>query len=398
MLTIQAMGEGFPDPYLIPITVHYGAGTDSNFDVYLAGHCQAIFSDLNFTDIFDNPLDAWLYDWSVADFCTYYVEIAHLEDNAVLYLYYGNVDDLTLEDTTDAFDYILEDLNVIIPMNEGSGALPHNYGLSSFGSSYYDHVTIGNPYEGYWVDDASPYHEPAYHFNETSHNNYAYFVDGTGSYFDFDANYSAFCWANVSTGYSHTAEFYYKNNCYQLEIVSPNDWLQTFIVDSGFTAYGAGYYSGDTDPDEWHHLGGAWNDTTQYLDIWRNGSVIVHANKPLASGIFVNQNNLYFGYLLEGFACWIIMSPNCLSTTDVSWLYDTDYYPQYSPLDEYAGFLGFRKYQYPEPSVGSWGSEETQEEEPEYATRGEILATAFVASLILIPLVILSLAVMRRRR
>lgn len=387
-----------PEYYLIPITVHYGAGTDSNFDVYLDGNCRASCADVYFTNTDDDHLESWVFNWTTSVFATYFVPVTNLNmANQTIRMYYGNNDDNIYETYTGIFNYSLTNLNVIVPFNDGNTGYPENYGVSAAQDL---EATIQYYSEGFWVDDVSPYHESAYWFNETSTNNYAYLLDVTDGYFDFDESYSGFAWVNMTSGYSNTAELFIKSGCYQFEMVSPNDWLQTFIVQGG-TPYGTGYYGTDTDPDLWHLLGAGWDNDSQTLNIWRNASNIVSSGKA-ATGIDTADNNLLIGYRADGIVCWLIMNDTILSTTAQGWLHDTSYYPQYSDLLNNRGDLYFRPYVYPEPSLGVWGSEEaapTPTPSPvEYATRGEFLAAAVVASLIFIPILLLIVAGVRKKR
>lgn len=87
----SADGE-FTD-YTIPITVHYGSGTDSGSNVYLAGKCKTDFSDVRFTTedgatLLEHFLD-YKTDSSVAYF---WVKIPYLPQSGSKFFYiaYGN--------------------------------------------------------------------------------------------------------------------------------------------------------------------------------------------------------------------------------------------------------------------------------------------------------------------
>jgi hypothetical protein len=79
--------------YPIRITVHYGSGTDSGEDVYLNGKCRTDFGDIRFT-LSDGVslLDYWMESKVDGDYAVFWVQITgDLSTNPVtIYIYYGN--------------------------------------------------------------------------------------------------------------------------------------------------------------------------------------------------------------------------------------------------------------------------------------------------------------------
>ncbi len=93
--------------YQVKIVVHSGSGTDSGEDVYLNGHAQNWPDDLRFTDNDGaTELDYWLesYDASTA---TFWVEVRDDLSTAdrTIYMYYGNSGATTTSDGSATFDF-----------------------------------------------------------------------------------------------------------------------------------------------------------------------------------------------------------------------------------------------------------------------------------------------------
>jgi len=62
--------------YQVKITVHYGSGTDSGADVYLGGKCKTDFGDIRFTRSDKITLiDYWMEDKVDGDYATFWVEV-----------------------------------------------------------------------------------------------------------------------------------------------------------------------------------------------------------------------------------------------------------------------------------------------------------------------------------
>jgi len=79
--------------YQVKITAHYGSGTDSDGDVYLNSHCRTDFGDVRFTKSDGvTLLDYWMESKVDGDYAIFWVEIADdLSSNPVtIYVYYGN--------------------------------------------------------------------------------------------------------------------------------------------------------------------------------------------------------------------------------------------------------------------------------------------------------------------
>jgi hypothetical protein len=79
--------------YQVRIVAHYGSGTDSGEDVYLNGKCRTDFGDIRFTRSDGvSLLDYWMESKVDGDYAVFWVEVADdLSTNPVtIYVYYGN--------------------------------------------------------------------------------------------------------------------------------------------------------------------------------------------------------------------------------------------------------------------------------------------------------------------
>ena len=94
--------------YQIKVTAHYGSGTDSGGDVYLNSHCRTDFGDVRFTDDDGTTLlDYWMESKTNSDNAVFWVEVA--DDlstvNATIYIYYGKSDATTTSNGETTFPF-----------------------------------------------------------------------------------------------------------------------------------------------------------------------------------------------------------------------------------------------------------------------------------------------------
>jgi len=92
--------------YQKQITVHYGSGTDSDDDVYLNSHCRTDFGDVRFTDDDGSTLlDCWMESKVDSDNAVFWVEVADdlSSSNATIYVYYGKSDATTTSNFANTF-------------------------------------------------------------------------------------------------------------------------------------------------------------------------------------------------------------------------------------------------------------------------------------------------------
>jgi len=95
-VVVHAAGAG--TLYQVKLTVHYGAGSDSGGDVYLNSHSRTDFGDVRFTGSDKTSLlDYWIETKVDGDYATFWVEVA--EDlstvDRTIYIYYGKSDATT---------------------------------------------------------------------------------------------------------------------------------------------------------------------------------------------------------------------------------------------------------------------------------------------------------------
>jgi hypothetical protein len=93
--------------------VHYGSGTDSGADVYLNGHCRTDFGDIRFTRSDGTTLlDYWMETKVDSDYAIFWVEVADdlSSSNATIYIYYGKSDATTTSNGNDTFIFF-DDFN-----------------------------------------------------------------------------------------------------------------------------------------------------------------------------------------------------------------------------------------------------------------------------------------------
>jgi len=92
--------------YQVRIKAHYGSGTDSGEDVYLNGKCRTDFGDVRFTKSDGTTLlDYWMESKTDSDNAVFWVEVADdLSTNAVtIYIYYGKSDATTISNGFNTF-------------------------------------------------------------------------------------------------------------------------------------------------------------------------------------------------------------------------------------------------------------------------------------------------------
>ncbi|MEM3577582.1 MAG: DUF2341 domain-containing protein [Candidatus Bathyarchaeia archaeon] len=92
--------------YQVRIVAHYGSGTDSGADVYLNSHCRTDFGDVRFTDDDGTTLlDYWMETKVDSDYAIFWVEVADdlSSANATIYVYYGKSDATTTSNGDNTF-------------------------------------------------------------------------------------------------------------------------------------------------------------------------------------------------------------------------------------------------------------------------------------------------------
>jgi len=151
-LAINGTTAGAQTDYEMEVIVHYGSGTDSGKDVYCSSNCNSDFSDVRFSASDETTeLDYWLKSYTASSVATFWVEVGSIPaspSSTSIYLYYGNSGASTTsngENTFDFFDDFSGDLSkwTIDAANTdavsiSSGALRHNPDSSQSRNSYSD--------------------------------------------------------------------------------------------------------------------------------------------------------------------------------------------------------------------------------------------------------------------
>jgi hypothetical protein len=133
--------------YQVKITAHYGSGSDSGADVYLNGKCRTDFGDIRFT-LSDGTtlLDYWMESKVDGDYAVFWVEVADdLSTNPVtIYIYYGNPNATTTSNGANTFLFF-DDFNVDLSkwtVRSGTWTLTTDSGYSVLESDIIDNAQI----------------------------------------------------------------------------------------------------------------------------------------------------------------------------------------------------------------------------------------------------------------
>ena len=92
--------------YQVKIVAHYGSGTDSGADVYLNSHSRTDFGDVRFTKSDGTTLlDYWMESYTASSQAIFWVEVADdLSTTAqTIYIYYGNPNATTTSNGNNTF-------------------------------------------------------------------------------------------------------------------------------------------------------------------------------------------------------------------------------------------------------------------------------------------------------
>jgi len=107
--TIVGSTAGAVTDYQIRITVHYGSGTDSGEHVYLNGKCRTDFGDIRFTESDGvTELPYWIEEKVDGNYAIIWVKVPSIPaypNGTVIYIYYGNPDATTTSNGDATFLY-----------------------------------------------------------------------------------------------------------------------------------------------------------------------------------------------------------------------------------------------------------------------------------------------------
>jgi len=106
---IEGSTAGAVTDYQIRIAVHYGSGTDSGEHVYLDGKCRTDFGDIRFTDSDGvTELSYWIEDKIDGDYAIFWVKVSNIPaspDSVTIYIYYGNPSVTTVSNFANTFHF-----------------------------------------------------------------------------------------------------------------------------------------------------------------------------------------------------------------------------------------------------------------------------------------------------
>src|SRR3990167_8547989 len=91
--TITGSADGALTDFQMSVTAHYGSGTDSGADVYLAGKCQTDFDDIRFTDAAGTDIDYWRESKVDSDHAVFWLEVPSIPaspSTVDIRIYYDN--------------------------------------------------------------------------------------------------------------------------------------------------------------------------------------------------------------------------------------------------------------------------------------------------------------------
>jgi len=121
---IEGSTSGSVTDYQIRITVHYGSGTDDGEHVYLNGKCRSDFGDIRFTsDDGATLLKYWIEEKVDGDYAKIWVKVPSIPespDTATIYIYYGNSSAVTTSNGEETFIFF-DDFDTDTWSYSGSG-------------------------------------------------------------------------------------------------------------------------------------------------------------------------------------------------------------------------------------------------------------------------------------
>jgi hypothetical protein len=303
--------------YQVRIVAHYGSGTDSGEDVYLNGKCRTDFGDIRFTRSDGvSLLDYWMEEKVDGDYAVFWVEVADdLSSNPVtIYIYYGKSDATTKSDASSTFICGTD-------FDKDDGFLIRDNGVDeSFGDQTGEVRTGGPNQELYFSGDRTHQSWVKKQLASTLTQNFAIRIK-----FKFD----------TGTGYSS--------------------------VDHPLCSIESGDYP-QNDPNN-YVLSITWLVAQNYLVIREfRGTTYTASN-----GIALSLNTWYVAEMrVPGTTATLIVEgvgsdTKTVTLDDRNWFKPLNYITGWSSQTNthHLAFAVLRKYVDPEPSHGSWGSEET---------------------------------------
>lgn len=300
---IEGSSAGAQTDYQIKIKIHYGSGTDSDEDVYLNEKCRSDFGDIRFTkDDGETLLDYWMEEKTDSDYAIFWVKIPSIPaspDSTTIYIYYGKSDATYVGSGSDTFPIFYEDFETW-------------EGWTQYGS-------------GQVSQDSARAFEGTYSAHKTNAN------DPNGAYKEI----------GQTLGRNIALEFRVNRN----SGYSGGSWDRIGLLNAGDDGYGWAYDHGGDQiaiDKRTDYSGTQYGkvSATDEMDAWVKGILKIYGDTIKAER-----------YLSDGTKA----GETTLTDTDY-----TDFNRVYifGGYDYWVDQMFIRKYVDPEPSHGSWGSEE----------------------------------------
>lgn len=300
---INGTTAGAQTNYQMRLVVHKGSGSDSGDDVYLNNHCQDDFDDIRFTKSDgETELDHWRESYVSGDYAIFWIEFDSMPaspSSANFYIYYNK------SDATSA--------------SNGDNTFP-----------FFDDFPGASLDTSKWNSEGT--------------------IEVSGS--EVTLNQDDVIWGKTAFGYN-----------YEVRAKSKADEQDTVFV--------AFAIASDHDEGAGAHLGISNSDAVYPNDFDR---FRLQANKDASTrnsyytdglGDFRNTYYIYYIQRKSGQAKAYQDGSLIKSLTDATYLPTIDLYPDLSVWDSsqastlICDWIFIRKYADPEPTWGTWGSEET---------------------------------------
>lgn len=297
--------------YAVRVVVYYGSGTDSGENVYLNGKCKTDFGDIRFTDASGNLLNYWIESKTNSDNALFWVKInGDLSSSAqLIYIYYGNSSATTTSNGSNTFIF-----------------------FDDF-TSYNADTDINN--QGGWITRR---------------------VGGSGEAKIRVYNGKNHLRLSSTDGCTHVVHSCTASNAgvaLRVREVA-DDWNECFL-----TGFSNGNARSDGHPDTaydfaWWGWDGANSRIRKFLP---DGAIdLTSISDSSTNGTYYTIEDRWFGSLLVGMRD----DTQKMSATDSSFSsFSYIYLGEWAWSSRYIDFVAVRKYVDPEPSHGSWFSEET---------------------------------------
>lgn len=348
----------------VNFNVTYGAASDGvNFN------SQVDFDDLRFYDLYTGVL---LPAWNETTVPGEYVEVwLKLDESLSVIMYYGEDSAEPYWNQAAVFVDVISGVVLGLPMNEGSGDTVTDY--SGNGND-------GTVYGASWVDGK---YGKALEFDGTDHVSIAPFLNGETA-FSFSA------WVKPEASQVDYARIFdlgwYTNGLMLIAHLTTNRFgmFRSDSVNSQAAIYSPVLtFDGNT----WYHVVGVWESGSKFR-VYVNG---IEYDHDAGAGTFTLQNDvLYIGHSsiqMHGVIDEVHVYNRALNDPEI----ENDY-NNYGDVTLEEGSCLVRVWVDIMPSI-SFGEEVSRD----YASRGEFLAAALIASIICVPLLLLVIWGVKKR-